>query len=1262
MSRLNFTEKSSDEILKSSQLGNSTEQAKGKDLEISCRLEQVKIAFSLWDNNYPKFNLPQIPTVNVYNVLRDGKWVALPTLLISKNDIIQLQNKSLSPCNVQYLHKISNPINSGYRLNTGQKLLLDNLYSYHKNSFNKDSLEISDYIKPIFIALDTPLEHHLDLIYKSKNHSKNSVFENHFVAINRTVFYYFVPTLLAVIFIHGLVYLIVNSRSHLDYSLELFFYRLSLLVYPIGLCFPCIYLFKLVAITFGNSQIIVLSNVLQQSKTDFEDLDFIDEFDADAPPPTKDVNVSFFQVFKHMIWISLNPDYKNLSRYSKLVENLSSITTFCSIDQEGTISHSEPEELVVPINSPEKILTLEISKSPGSRFGYSLSDDIFGGTSLSHQSLLLPIANLFVHHAFCNHKLRPGENHSRIRYTQRQLSIPQANNFCLCDLGKHIGIQPSHPRDQKSHLYSSSLIYCSPAHPSSAFSTQRLGLPTVESTVQFVSPPPERLTDPINVNCYSSGDFDLILSLSSSMWTGSDISELNKDTITELFEFYESTKVQDLRCLAFSIKSPSVSQNAISMFSHILNPVDMDSYSDIEYPGTLVNLDLDWGICEKLDHSPNSNLNLNANANESDSEFVNEVINNNLNGKIASEEDSKNSAQSHDSHQDHKINGYPFYFNTQFKRNRSDEILKSQILANPESEADYSIEYVEKLSQKKILSEIVDDQIFLGLVTFCNNPKTDVCDFIEDLSLAGIRFVYFSKENGQVSKAFAERLGLETDWNTCILLSSENSLGNDDFIVSQSDINDLDDRYDYSNPTNTVNDSNFGGGYHEDYEIKAHLPRGIDEIKQHLDQVDDIPLQVSLFAECTSSTTSQMLEIFSEYGEIVCVVGSMLQDKNSIVFLNSHLSFAVDPLCHQYSSNTITISTITCIDTLLNLINSPSNLEKPKTSSSNTVITDSNTKPNMIPVKSTYNQLFDVAAVLNSLCCPLFLLHDTSFYTVLQLASESRRLVGSLKQGLLFLAGCYISVFFINLICILAIIPPALDFFAIFYLLVLFVPITAFTYAFVSPDPNCMSQMPPKNNQHVRDLKRFCVYGLIRLSPIVISTLLVFFFSLYGVFKADPYVKGLYQEDTLVNYVKYHQLSKPSVANREDLIAIPQFLATLTCLFNLILFGATMMHRTTNSLESLKNKPFLLTTASFLILSTCIVIIVSSTVYGSGWGSSQVWKSIPFYVYIFAILVPITLLIPAQELCKRHDNKRYSRYQKIAKLEFNTKLGLHSPL
>ena len=166
------------------------------------------------------------------------------------------------------------------------------------------------------------------------------------------------------------------------------------------------------------------------------------------------------------------------------------------------------------------------------------------------------------------------------------------------------------------------------------------------------------------------------------------------------------------------------------------------------------------------------------------------------------------------------------------------------------------------------VQDIKDSHVFLGLISVCPEPKEHFQEFVDDLEAAGVRFTYFSPYREQPSKAFGERLGLETDWNSCILLS------------------------DHPNP------SSQSTGYSALSDIKARLPRGIKAIRPHLEDVDDIPLHVSIFAECNDQNSSEMIKIYQEAGEVVSVIGSCRSVRNSKCFGTAHFGIGSDPfLC-----------------------------------------------------------------------------------------------------------------------------------------------------------------------------------------------------------------------------------------------------------------------------------------------------------------------------------------------------------------------------
>ncbi|VDP42853.1 unnamed protein product [Schistosoma margrebowiei] len=92
-----------------------------------------------------------------------------------------------------------------------------------------------------------------------------------------------------------------------------------------------------------------------------------------------------------------------------------------------------------------------------------------------------------------------------------------------------------------------------------------------------------------------------------------------------------------------------------------------------------------------------------------------------------------------------------------------------------------------RINQKEV-DNILNNQIFLGLISMQYQANPQVVKSIKQLHQACIRFVHFSrvmlflvyfvKENELRSRVFAERLGLECGWNCHISLKSPNSVSN----------------------------------------------------------------------------------------------------------------------------------------------------------------------------------------------------------------------------------------------------------------------------------------------------------------------------------------------------------------------------------------------------------------------------------------------------------------------------------------------------
>jgi hypothetical protein len=169
---------------------------------------------------------------------------------------------------------------------------------------------------------------------------------------------------------------------------------------------------------------------------------------------------------------------------------------------------------------------------------------------------------------------------------------------------------------------------------------------------------------------------------------------------------------------------------------------------------------------------------------------------------------------------------------------------------------------------------ILRQQVFLGMAASSVPIRPVINDIFEDLTQAGVRFVYFSPRNMRRSQKVAEKIGLETDWNCAISLRA--------LVDAEADPHRFISQY-------------------ADWDVKAKLPHGIKAIKQHLKEVDNVPLLVSLFTDSTPSTITEMIDIFRDHGEVVMSLGSSYRSHNQAIYTHSDIAISVDMLPSEVS-------------------------------------------------------------------------------------------------------------------------------------------------------------------------------------------------------------------------------------------------------------------------------------------------------------------------------------------------------------------------
>ncbi|KAI9276049.1 hypothetical protein BY458DRAFT_454486 [Sporodiniella umbellata] len=1069
--------------------------------------------------------IPFIPCMSVAKVVRDGVVRIFPVNLLVEGDIVEMLYGDVAPGRMKYIHKAPEEPSEldakEYYLAKDQNL---------KPSFfgvPPPQGLMEEYMRSRgrhqFVLLETPIEKNMRSALHQKRPPTVMFHEaKHIIHI----FYGYILWIVLVIalFVNflrfGLKSVMVNHYP-IDQLIEESFIMSCYAIIPLlPLCFPSMWV---IARSFGNAQLLILFEALQISKTEYEDDDEVDEFDAEAPPPTKDLELSPNAVWDRFLSLLTKWDRLSLTRSTNLLESLGNTTVICCLDREGTIANPFPtvEQIMFP-NNQEDIVYLDVEENSDEPTGLKFEDQDWD----QYLPCLKPLGLNFMLNTNCG----VVQNRKRSEYHRRRSKLhvygktSPARQSCLCRLGKCIGFREEALQSfaLRSEIYSFAPYHELLNTAKSKYSKYYpFEVPNALSTVfeEKVSGSYQLLTD---------GHPALVMDKCSDYWDGTSLQTMSGRMEKKINDFFQNAMVHDMQCIAYAYRPINTVNGDRIPF---LNPTD-DKEQD---PGcAFVVLPF-----KPLDSSDSNDSH---SSDSSSSSGSNKKKHKRVLGKVK-ESDSSSSS-----------------------------------LGSSESDtSDYSFEEDEPVDEQEeaaFYKEAVKGQIFLGMAALCHQPKQNVVDFIEDLGLAGIRFVYFSATAERESKAFAERLGLETDWNSCILLS------------------------------NPDDEENFGNGYLQTHDIKAQLPRGIDEIRPHLEAVDDIPLHVSLFAECAPLAMKEMIRIFQENGEVVCTIGNALNTKNTEAFALSDISVGMEPV-HTHVQNKGRLTT---------------NDRQPPLA---------------------------VGASLCSLPCGLFMQYETSLYAVTQLIRDARRLLNSVRMGFAFYAAGCMSMTLMLLLSFCLLLPPMMTGYQIIWLMWIVLPVLSISMLFTPHGDGIMLLMPGKNIEHLQDFWRFMVYFVLRFTLVVLMCIAIFCLTLcYSLKVGVDRIFGQFGEHGWYHWTEEEQWA----------VLYAQNFFLLSFVWYMGFVSLSFLHRTASVIEFVpfKNKVWVGAFFVSVIFQLCFCAV--SLAHGP-FGLSQ----FPWFVYLLIFAWPI-VLVPVQELVKLHDNKEFTRFQKRSKLEFSTKLGMHSPL
>ncbi|XP_069373457.1 transmembrane protein 94 isoform X3 [Paralichthys olivaceus] len=542
--------------------------------------------------------------------------------------------------------------------------------------------------------------------------------------------------------------------------------------------------------------------------------------------------------------------------------------------------------------------------------------------------------------------------------------------------------------------------------------------------------------------------------------------------------------------------------------------------------------------------------------------------------------------------------------------------------------------------------QALSGQIFMGMVSSQFQARLDTVRLIDALVTACIRFVYFSMEDELRSKVFAEKMGLETGWNCHISLTPNGDSPCDGAPSSpihgslHEDLNQ-DSRDEAEGPLLPEEEahSDLASFQPTDSDVpsfledcnRAKLPRGIHQVRPHLKNIDNVPLLVPLFTDCTPETMCEMMKIMQENREVTCCLGSAANFRNSCLFLQSDLSIALDPLYpSQCSWETFGYATGGGFNGEVE---------------------------GLSPLR--------LSGQLNSLGCSVTF-HQGESVSMIKLIEQARHTTYGIRKCFLFLLQCQLSLVIIQFLACLAQLPPPMNTTDILWLSCFSCPLLSVSLLGKPPDCSVMAVATGKNLDAIprKTQNYFLGCFLLKFGLTVCAYLLAFGFTLQEVCLRSSNCTSVENSTNCL-----HLFAASSSDKAPDWFSE---LSNSLLLTQKVMAGFLVLHTAVISLSYVhrsqplwRKSPFSNTWWSLTVPVVLLSQIVQASVDYQLWrdrSSSQTFNlgDIPLLAWVLASLSPL-LVVVVNEVVKLHEIRVRVRYQKRQKLQFETKLGMNSP-
>jgi len=485
---------------------------------------------------------------------------------------------------------------------------------------------------------------------------------------------------------------------------------------------------------------------------------------------------------------------------------------------------------------------------------------------------------------------------------------------------------------------------------------------------------------------------------------------------------------------------------------------------------------------------------------------------------------------------------------------------------------------------------LVNNQIFLGMLGSSISPRKEVKSLLYDCDEAGVRFVYFSPRNMRRTKELASQMGIDVGWNCAISLRDLNEGEVDDHRMPST---------------------------YADWDVNAKLPHGINEVRRHLEDVDNVPLLVCLFTDVTSETTADMVRIFRLYGDTVTTVGLVHGTRNQNIFKSADLAIGIDLVENIFTRNSEGRNELLESD-----IKFASSIA-------------ANSCAFRVKGEPTIGQLPDIIAIGRA---SLAACYSGSVFVA----------TGGLSLSMLVLfAPCSVSY------CV-PIVPPLG---AVLYLLIL-LPCLGISMVFTDAEEESMHRVPPKNENNIvfspQERRNLYIHMFVRSCLPSLGASVLYLIALGEIFIAMESSLTVKWTDCESNswsdIIRCADVQDYNGQAREFASAL--MLGEVALCVTITSAGYLFRTRLFTS-ENLWRKNNIWTINLFFSLALVIIYLALSL-------NREAFDALPWYYYLLSLLWPFVCLGVGERL-KVLECRREARADMLRRLQFETRLGMWSP-